>query len=92
MKKINMFKPFDICTSTSNLSTSTTITLQDLEESLEELKKLDPPNKEWILIDPKGNMWKSDNLIRLASMLLSHTSSPYTHSQQINDERDQVII
>ena len=58
-------------TSTAGTMKKSTFTVDDLKRAMEEIEKFGLPNKEWILIDPQGNAWKSENVLLLAAKLMS---------------------
>ena len=67
---------------------STSISLADLEKTVKSLESVQR-NKEWILIDPQGNAWKSENVMLLAAKLVSQTKFdplPYNMNHDILDE------
>ena len=70
----------------------TSISLADLEKSVKSLESVQR-NKEWILIDPQGNAWKSENVMLLAAKLMSQTKFdplPYNMAQTLHDNLDEL--
>ena len=62
----------NISTSTSPTSAEpSSLSLADLEKALK-LVQDHPRNKEWILIDPQGNAYKSEDVLLLVTKLMSH--------------------
>ena len=75
-------------TSSTGSTSSTSISLADLEKTVKSLESIQH-NKEWILIDPLGNAWKSENVMLLAAKLMSHTKFdplPYNTNHDVLDE------
>lgn len=56
---------------TVSTSTMQTLTLADLERAMREIDLL-PKNKDWLLVDPNGNCWKTDDVAKLIGVLAQH--------------------
>lgn len=54
--------------STSNMKP---LTAADIERAMREIDLL-PKNKDWLLMDPNGNCWKTDNIAVLMGVLAQH--------------------
>ena len=60
-------------TSSTGSTHSTSISLADLEKTVKSLESIQR-TKEWILIDPQGNAWKSENVMSLAAKLMAQST------------------
>lgn len=54
--------------STSNMKP---LTAADIERAMREIDLL-PKNKDWLLMDPTGNCWKTDDIAILMGILVRH--------------------
>lgn len=54
--------------STSNMKP---ISAADIERAMREIDLL-PKNKDWLLMDPAGNYWKTDDIAVLMGVLAQH--------------------
>ena len=56
---------------TASAGTTKTITIADLQRAMREIDLL-PKNKDWLLVDPAGNCWKTDDVAVLMGILAQH--------------------
>lgn len=54
--------------STSNMKS---LSIADIERAMREIDLL-PKNKDWLLMDPNGNCWKTDDVAALMGILAAH--------------------
>ena len=73
--------------STGTISSST-LTIEDIKKAMTEVEKLGPPNKEWILINPQGKAWRSEDPLQLGAYLISQVKFeklPQNMEQTLHD-------
>lgn len=56
---------------TASTGTMKALSIADIERAMREIDLL-PKNKDWLLMDPAGNCWKTDDIAKLMSVLASH--------------------
>lgn len=58
-------------TATASTHDVQAVSLETLQQAMREIDQL-PTNKDWVLIDPDGNCWKTDDIAKLMSILAPH--------------------
>lgn len=58
-------------TTTASTGDMKTLSIADIERAMREIDRL-PKNKDWMLVDPNGNCWKTDDVAKLMGILAAH--------------------
>lgn len=58
-------------TTTASTGDMQPVSLEAIQRAMREIDLL-PRNKEWMLIDPNGNMWKTEDVAKLMGVLATH--------------------